>query len=357
MGEQTTAQHLIRLDVLRFPLIVLIVYLHACGFTINLADGSHALANADTVTAVQTVTGTIGRVAVPLFFLMSGFLFFRGIVFSVDSYRAKLISRARSLLVPFLFWNLALFGLILVAQSVPLLASFFNGGTAPLRTLSLLQVADSIMGITHYPIAYQFWFIRDLMVLVICAPLVWLAARYAAWPVLAVLSLAWLAVLWPVSVPECEPVLFFYLGSLVAIRGWSLFAVDRLSWWLAVPFAIGLAALAAFGGLGDAYYLIRPTAAIGLVLALKASRWLAESDRLREPLVLLGSTSFFVFATHEPMVTIGKKVAFRFLPMTAGTVLTVYALLPILVICVSLSAYWVLRTAAPGFLRLITGGR
>jgi hypothetical protein len=34
--------HLTRLDVLRFPLIVLIVYLHACGFTANFADGARA---------------------------------------------------------------------------------------------------------------------------------------------------------------------------------------------------------------------------------------------------------------------------------------------------------------------------
>ena len=36
-------KHLTRLDVLRFPLIVLIVYLHATGFTANFADGTRAL--------------------------------------------------------------------------------------------------------------------------------------------------------------------------------------------------------------------------------------------------------------------------------------------------------------------------
>src|SRR4051812_48092296 len=109
MGTSPTAgmgqdKHLTRLDVLRFPLIVLIVYLHACGFTANFANGSRSLTDAGIVAGVQIVMGSAARIAVPLFFMMSGFLFFRGAGFSARIYRAKLRSRARSLLVPFLFW-------------------------------------------------------------------------------------------------------------------------------------------------------------------------------------------------------------------------------------------------------------
>ena len=85
IGAKGQDQHLTRLDVLRFPLIVLIVYLHATGFTANFADGSRTLANADIVIGVQTITGSIARIAVPLFFMMSGFLFFRGAAFSEES--------------------------------------------------------------------------------------------------------------------------------------------------------------------------------------------------------------------------------------------------------------------------------
>lgn len=359
--QPTTAEgadnHLTRLDVLRFPLIVLIVYLHACGFTANFADGQRALADARIAENVETVTGSIARIAVPLFFMMSGFLFFRGATFSAGIYGAKLRSRMKSLLVPFLFWNLALFGLIAIAQSVPSLAPLFNNQNQALATLTPFQIADSILGITHYPIAYQFWFIRDLMILVVLSPLIWLAARYLPWVALAVLAIGWIFDIWPTPVPSAEPTLFFYLGSLVAIRRLSLFEVDRLSWWLVVPFVALLAALFVEPLAGPRDYMLHAAMAVGLVLALKASRWLAESPRFSDRLVALGGASFFVFAVHEPLVTIGKKLAFRMLPMTAGTVLVTYAVLPVLVIVLALALHRALNAVAPAFLRIVTGGR
>lgn len=361
MGERSSGTvgdgHLARLDVLRFPLIVLIIYLHACGFTANFADGARALTDARIVATVQTVTGSISRVAVPLFFLMSGFLFFRGIRFSLAAYRTKLRARIHSLLIPFLFWNLALFALVAIAQSVPVLAPFFNSQNQAFRDMSAFQMVDAVFGLTRYPIAYQFWFIRDLMLLVLGSPLIWVAVRYLAWPTLALLAVLWLGYIWPFMMPEGEPVLFFYAGAMVAIRGGSLFAVDRVSWWVAPLFPLLLWGFATRHGGEWTNYLLRPAVLVGVVLALKASRWMAESERRRDVLVRLGATSFFVFAVHEPLVTIGKKVAFRMLPLTAQSVLTVYALLPILVIGMALSAYWLLLKTVPGFLRFITGGR
>ncbi len=363
MGDQSTGatgrdEHLVRLDVLRFPLIVLIVYLHATGFTANFAEGSRTLANAEIVAGVQIITGTIARVAVPLFFMMSGFLFFRGAAFSAAIYRAKLRTRVKSLLIPFLFWNLALFALVAVGQHVPGLAPFFNGQSLPLTAMSPFQMVDAVIGITRYPTAYQFWFIRDLMILVILSPLFWLAARHAGWVMLAVLAIGWIFTIWPISMPAIEPTLFFYLGSFVAIRGWSLFAVDRLGWWWLAPlFALLLGLHCAEYLLFGTEYSLHPTMVVGLILALEASRWLAASDRRRERLVALGGASFFVFAVHEPLVTIGKKLAFHSLPMTAGSVLATYAVLPVLVICLALAGYWILLKTVPGFLRVITGGR
>ena len=349
--------HLTRLDVLRFPLIVLIVYLHACGFTANFADGARTLADARIVEGVQIVTGSTARIAVPLFFMMSGFLFFHSTVFSAEMYRAKLRSRAKSLLVPFLFWNLALFGLVAVAQSVPRLAPLFNSQNQAFATLTPFQMIDFILGITHYPIAYQFWFIRDLMVLVVLSPLLWLAARKLPWVALALFSAAWIFDIWPTPVPSAEPTLFFYLGSFVAIRRRSLFEVDRLGWWLAALFILFTGGLCAEQLLYKTNYLLHPAMAVGLVLALKASRWLAASAWWRDRLVALGGASFFIFAVHEPLVTIGKKLAFGALPMTAGTVLATYAVLPVLVIGAALLVYRALAAVAPKFLRIISGGR
>ena len=356
-ADRNEDAHFVRLDVLRFPLIVLIVYLHACGFTANFADGERVLADAQIVANVQVITGSIARIAVPLFFLMSGFLFFRGVRFSPAIYRARLKSRTRSLLIPFLFWNLALAALVAIAQATPVLAPFFNSQNLAVSGMSPFQLLDAVIGITRYPIAYQFWFIRDLMLLVLASPLIWLAARHLPRPTLIVLLWTWVLNVWPVAMPAGEPTLFFFVGALVAIRGGSPFAVDRISWWIAPFFVLALGGFYLSQGTGPLAYLLRPVIAIGMVLALKATRWLAESDRWRVPLTWLGGTPFFVFAVHEPLITLGKKFAFRLLPLTAGAVLTTYAFLRLFIICLALAAYSALQKTAPGVLRFVTGGR
>lgn len=250
-----------------------------------------------------------------------------------------------------------LIALVAIGQHVPTVAPFFNGQNLPLTAMRPFQMIDAIIGITRYPTAYQFWFIRDLMILVILSPLLWLAARYVGWVVLAMFAIGWIFNIWPVSVPAIEPTLFFYLGGFVSIRGWSLFAFDRLGWWLVPLFALLLGVYCAEKLIYRTDYSLHPPMVVGLILALKASRWLAESNRWRERLMALGGASFFVFAAHEPLVTIGKKLAFHSLPMTAGTVLATYAVLPVVVICLALAGYWILLKTMPGLLRFITGGR
>lgn len=51
------------------------------------------------------ISRILASVAVPLFFFISGYLFFFRTTFSVDVYKKKLKSRIKTLLIPYLFWN------------------------------------------------------------------------------------------------------------------------------------------------------------------------------------------------------------------------------------------------------------
>jgi len=70
-----------------------------------------------------------------------------------------------------------------------------------------------VLGITQLPIDYQFWYVRDLFLLVVISPLVWLAMKHAR-----LVTLAVLAVLWSELLPgaplaaSARSLLFFSLG-------------------------------------------------------------------------------------------------------------------------------------------------
>ncbi len=66
----------------------------------------------------------ITRVASPLFFLISGYLFFSNLRESSKSYFAKVNVRVHTLLVPYLFWSLWGIVFFFVIQSIPQLQTF-----------------------------------------------------------------------------------------------------------------------------------------------------------------------------------------------------------------------------------------
>ena len=89
------------ISFLRFPMIVGIVLIHS-GVDI---DGISSYPLYEYV-VTRGIIGTITRVCVPLFFLISGYLFFCNIKrFDRLAYVTKLKKRGRSLLEPYLFYN------------------------------------------------------------------------------------------------------------------------------------------------------------------------------------------------------------------------------------------------------------
>jgi fucose 4-O-acetylase-like acetyltransferase len=121
-----------RIDMLRFPLIVGVVFIHCYQITMTMAQGSigtaHSAAWADSVRFF--ISQGVARVAVPLFFLISGYLFFQG-QWSWGKYGSKLRRRADTLLVPFLFWNVLALVLYSAGRSIPQTRIFFAGGAWP----------------------------------------------------------------------------------------------------------------------------------------------------------------------------------------------------------------------------------
>ena len=98
-------EHSLRLKLLNFPLIVGVVYIHAYGMEIGFAGSELGPAHLDRFTDVvrTLVSQGVARLAVPMFFLISGYFFFNG--FTGWSYFNKLRVRFRTLLVPYVFWT------------------------------------------------------------------------------------------------------------------------------------------------------------------------------------------------------------------------------------------------------------
>lgn len=310
----------------------------------------------------ELVTTLISHVCacltIPIFFLISGFLFFSDSEWSKEKYLKKLRSRANSLLVPFLFWNLATLAFIATAQAIPAAKVYFSGKSAFIASYGLWDYLNAIIGINRFPISFQFWFMRDLMALVLLSPIIAFMIKKAWPPYLAILSVCWFFRLDPVYFPTTEGLLFFSVGGWLSSNGKSLFIFDRYGL-LASVFYVPVAIIDALTYQKQLNILPhRVGILLGVLACLFATKYIAKSERLKSALVWLSGVSFWVYAIHEPLLTISIRLIYKAIhPNSSSLDLFFYFLVPVCVILFSIALQLMLSSVAPKLTKIVTGGR
>lgn len=201
------------INLVKFPLAFMVVMLHSYvavnGFHISEVDYNH-LTGTDWYSLVGiTFSHVLTQVAVPMFFFISGFLFYVGIQeWQWTKYADKLKRRIKTLLVPYLSWNTVQ---ALIIVSVMVLAYFLFG--KPLDRIvnwfheiggltgiywsnqATAVIKENVIGcsvLKTYPLLIPMWFIRDLMVTVLLSPVIWWLLRRIPFLTLILLAICWI---------------------------------------------------------------------------------------------------------------------------------------------------------------------
>ena len=346
MLAQDTSQ---RICMMRFPLIVGVVFAHAYPGVGN---------NFISVFIYNFICNGLARIAVPLLFLISGYLFFINFDLSKQTYWSKFQARIGTLLIPFLIWNFATLLIFAFAQKISLTSGFFSGLNSPIAIYSSFDYFNAIFGINRMPIAVQFWFIRDLMVLVLLTPVIHYVNSRIPTLFLTLLFICWMLNFWPVYVPSVEAMLFFFIGTLLGCRHQNLFAMDKYGFYVLPIYLLVLVITSLFVHNPSIIYVHRIGILLGIVSAMFISKQVMKWPRLKDKLLELGLMSFFVFAAHEPLQIIIRKLVYKlFLPETWITEVALYFVIPISVIFILIKSYRLLETFTPNLLKTITGER
>ena len=148
------------LDLVRVISIFVLTLIH-CPVT----DGGEKLPATSLVKAFHF----LGSGVPPLFFLLSGYLGACKINDRAVRMGRYAGEKLRTLAVPFLFWNALLLSLIFLAKALGIETITRSGGAYFNVNLTLPSVLSAWLGIGRAPIVYQFWFVRDLIVVSILA--------------------------------------------------------------------------------------------------------------------------------------------------------------------------------------------
>ena len=142
-----------------FLFSILVVWVHSANGELFLGQSPYL----GRVVGFQRFLGnTVGQIAVPGFFLMSGYLFYRNFIW--ERLGEKWTSRIRSLLVPFLVWNTIYYLGYVIGSRLPGVSDIMGKGEIP---FGWYAAVDAVL---HYTYNYVFWYLYQLILLTVLAP-------------------------------------------------------------------------------------------------------------------------------------------------------------------------------------------
>lgn len=301
--------------------------------------------------------------AVPIFFILSGVLLFR----KPFVWKKNLQKKARTLLAPYLLISTFWFIFLIIVQSNSLTSRFF-AETRYLRvtswrftdwvqayTMGLVKEPDS----WYSPAMAWLWFLRDLFVLNLLAPLLkrivngfpklWFSLLGILWIVVGTLNGSWYR-------PICA-LLFFSAGYVAVkydIHFKDLKRIDaRL---LLCTFVVCCATGYICHACNRFAYGVTNMLCIlsGGCLLIRMAEYLMTRYP-RNPFVLFAPYSMAIYLFHEKSLTIITKIAEK---LTGGVIgLTVESLVALIVIAWSICIAKLLEKYQPRIYKILVGGR
>ena len=349
------------IEWLRFVCAILVVQLHA---TFSPWDKRELYSFSDGICDCFRVLFSQGlcRVAVPIFFLISGYLFFLNLQeWEKKIWLKKVKRRVRTLVIPYLLWNI-----IAMLFTFFLLFRFWllKGGEKP----DIVAWFDSIGGLASFycndtgsPFNYPLWFVRNLIILVIISPIIYYYVKKFRFWGLSILAILYMLDFWPsITGLESTGFMFFSLGALFSIFSIDFSIIARKSLLYVVPVSIVVLGLmlVTFGDRIDLWqYIHRLFTIVGSFAMIGLTVYLFEKKVIFvKP--LLSDSSFFIYAGHSFVLSAIQDIINKSsLPNTQFVLLLKYFFAPFITIAILLLIYLVMKKITPKTLALITGGR
>ncbi len=373
------------INLLRFPLALGVVFIHMSPATVAPIEASFPLTSPQGIyNLILIVTShVIPIVAVPGFFFISGLLFFLNFDgASFDGYRKKLKSRFSSMLVPYLLWNVIAFLPIL---AVNIASAIFHGQPSGYLTeffhkyswhtfYDVYSLGDKTTFFGHTfrdgaPIIIPLWFLRDLIIVSICTPLIFRAIKLGGIILPAVLFICTtLNIRFPIPGPAVSSFFWFSAGAYFSIKGLNVIEFTDKYKGAIIPASIAalvvLTAVDTWFSVPGPY--LTPLCTIPLILlCFNISSYLIEKHDITTPPHLLVGSCFFIYAFHlMDFPYIGTPVGFirhilsGLMPTSSLAIRTIiHIITPLLTIGLCIGLYCISGRLLPKTTKILSGNR
>lgn len=341
-----------RIYWLTFFFSILVIWVHSFNAELYLGVTNAAVR----IDELEHILGEdLGQIAVPGFFMVSSYLFYRG--FTWPKLLPKWKSRLQSILIPYLLWNFLYYMGYVAVTRIPAITVLIGKQPIP---FDLPHLWEAMVNYAYNPV---FWYLYQLILLIALAPVIYPIFRRAVTGIPALLLIAY--ALWNGwDFPHLNMDALFYTCTAACVslhRGTpSRFPEaipkggQRLTCFLAL--LLSFAVLIVLGRPGALLYG-RPLYTVLFRLWGVALSWLVFAclplSQARDWI----KHSFFLYAIHFAWVRLLNKAGALLFPPHPAFALAMFLLMPLFMLLISALLIKILRMAPPVLYRTLTGNR
>ena len=291
------------------------------------------------------------RISVPMFLVISGYMLFGNVQrYTHTVYFSKLKRRVRTLLIPYVIWN-ALSLLELMVKKLPVFAGLFpNIHKVIVDPTFCLEGFWALPGLGT-PLYYPFWYIRDLMVLVVVSPVVYWALKKT--------RELWLLILF--ALVFCNVNVGYYLSSMLYFSIGAYWAIYRKDTLPDIHLLQGIALVWMLMAILDTatrnpqVHTVSILCGIGAMLFVGVTAVCKYRYNVNETLT---KSVFFIYAIHATLLVYIYKGFERISPPHNEIWLFVFnTAMAVITLAVSFAVYRVFARYLPGACKIMCGGR
>lgn len=322
-----------RLSVLKFISIIAVVFIHSYAEIIHLRTGDLHLSSYHYSCLIETfISQHFTRFAVPLFYCISGYIFFKKNY--TISYCEHLKKKFMGLLFPFLLWNTICIISTFLLQCVPFSKQFFTKDL--ISEWSLNKWLYAYIGAYNggMPFLYPLWFLQILFIVSLIAPLT--KRFFIKFPLCIFILFAINGICLNFDLFNylffhqlINALSFFFLGHIIALQQKR---IDTLSFCISsgclffTTIILRMVFPLPFNMIPNMLDWI-----FGVLFFFSLSYFFCNlSIKTKNSLLFLSSFTFVIYLMHENTLTILKKISYTvLLPLNLTFIpLTIFFVLP-----------------------------
>lgn len=329
-----------KIYVISFICSLLVMWIHTFNLEVyGIGNGSVGLANV--IYCIETYWANITSIAVPFFFVLSGFLFFR--TFSRNVIWNKYKTRFRTVVIPYLCWCTIYYIYYVALSNIPFIRAML--AEEDIVELSLQNWLRSLW----YDSYYTLWFLKNLILFIAISPLLYVVLKN-----------------WKKQVPTgIVLVIFLFLNNQY---GW-INIINGLEWyalgsWIGInykEYVLYKNKVISLAGLGYIVCILVTGFQlwnIWLQIIFYVALWVAldlfiELKKVPDWMKL----SFFTYVAHDIFLEAFEKLFFVVLGSNPIWALIDYVFMPGFVLMVLISISVVLKKYLPWLWQILVGWR